>query len=272
MNKYQKELNQLISKDEYSFIILLRDILRTKYTLSKNKIKFFNPKIFYDYIKENIDNKISDKSKKEYDIIKNIYTNDKIREKYFRYNFVITPITCEFKIPFLKKGIMLVDKYITEFKSYDLIYFNFQSYKKISNNNIRIDFDIPIYFLYYIINNIHSIFNLNYGYLGTTFDDKKYKRYLFIKEDKKSLYDHITDSNDSFFINDILLNEDIAAYSCLYKSIKRIKEKEDVKTKYKINLKYNRGIISYTLKQKIKKQCKIIHNFNNKRKYKNKKR
>ena len=256
LNKYHKELNELITKDEYLFIILLRDILRTKYTLSKIKIKFFNPESFYEYIKTNIDNKLSDKAKKEYDIIKNIYTTDEIREKYFRYNLVITPLTCEFKIPFLKRGILLVDKYITEFKSYDLIYFNFQNYKKISINDIRIDFDIYRYFVYYIINQVHSIFNLNYGYLGTTFDDKNYQRYLFIKEEKINLYEHKSEEND------ILLNEDIAAYSCLYKSIKRIKLKEDTNIKPKIKLKFNSGIISSSLKQKIKAYCKIIHNFN----------
>ena len=262
LNKYQKELIDIIKKDEFLFIILLRDILKTKYTLSKIKIKFFNPDMFYDYIKKFLNNKLDNRQKKEYDKIKNIYTTNEIRSKYFRYNLYITPLTLEFKIPFLKTGIFFVDKFIKEFKSYDLIYFNFQLYKKISSTNIIIDIDMEKYFIYNIINKSLCLFNLNYKYLGTTFDDMKYQKVLFINEEKIKKFElkrkifNIWDNKDIFFINDIFFNEDIAAYSCEYKSIKKFKKKDNKKN----NININRGIISSSLKQKIKEGCNI-HNF-----------
>ena len=258
LNKYNKELNDIIKNDEYLFIILLRNILRTKYTLSKFKIKFFNPESLFVYVKTNINNKLDERQKKEYDIIKNIYTTNEIRNKYFRYNLNFNPLTLEFKIPFLKTGIFLVDKFIKEFKSYDLIYLNFQQYKKIKDNNIIIDRDIQKYLIYNIVGNTHRLFNINYKYLGATLDDMKYQRCFFINEEKIKFFElkkeifQIRDEKDVFFINDVLFNEDRAAYLCKYKSIKKINQK---------NNNINIGIISSSLKQIIREKCKI-HNFN----------
>ena len=260
LNKFSQQIKELIELDEFLFIVLLRDILKTKYTLSKTKFKFFNMDCFYNYIKNNWDKKLNDKQKKEYDLIKNIYTNDELRSKYYKYNLIITPITCEFKIPFLKQGIFLNDKFKNEFKSYDLIYIIFQQYRKISNNDIGIDTDISKLFLFHIISNTQQLFNLNYEYLGTTEDDLKHQKILFLNEEKISMFEREKSKfnnkniNNSFFRNEILFNEDIAAYACKYKSIKSVYKVVDNNN---INKKINRGIISLTLKEKIKEECKI---------------
>jgi hypothetical protein len=139
----------------------------------------------------------------------------------------------EFKIPFLKTGIFLVDKFIKEFKSYDLIYLNFQQYKKIKDNNIIIDRDIQKYLIYNIVGNTHRLFNINYKYLGATLDDMKYQRCFFINEEKIKFFElkkeifQIRDEKDIFFINDVSFNEDRAAYLCKYKSIKKINQKNN---------------------------------------------
>ena len=261
LNKYNKELNGIIKKDEYLFIILLRNILRAKYNLSKIKIKFFNPESFLEYIKININNKLDENQQKEYDLIKNIYNTNEIRDKYFRYNLNFTPLTLEFIIPFLKMGLFLVDKFNKEFKSYDLIYLNFQNYKKINDDNKIIDKDIQRYLIYNIINKDMHLFNINYVYLGATKDDMKHQKCLFINEAKKSFFNlkkeifKIRDEKDLFFINEILFNEDIAAYTCEHKSIKKFKEN------FNNNFFFHTGVISSTLKQKIKEKCKIS-NFN----------
>ena len=261
LNKFQKELNDIIIKDEFLFIILLRDILKEKYTLSKTKIKFFNPESFYQYIKDNLNKKLNDKQKKEYNIIKNIYTANELRNRYFRYNLVVNPLTCEFKIPFLKTGIFLIDKFNSEIKSYDLIYLVFKRFKKKSQNNIIIDNDISNYYLYNLKNKTKDLLNLKYDYLGTTFDDIKNQKFLFINSDKLDIFERkkkifsIRDENDDTIINEILFNEDIAAYSCLHKSIKKF-ETDDFDTDM-----INRGILSSTIKEKIRQACNI-HNFN----------
>ena len=274
LNKYKKELNDIIKNDEYLFIILLRNLLKTKYSLSEKTIKFYNPESLYEYIKENITKKLAEEQLKEYNIFVNIYTTNEIRKKYFRYNLIITPLTCKFKIPFLKSGLFLIEKFENEFKSYDLINFSFQNYKKMSNKNIRIDNDITNYFLYYIINTNQYFFCFNYSYLGYTFDSMKYQKFFFINTTKLDIYKNkknifnINDKNDEndekenndLFINDILLNEDIAAYLCQYKSIKLIHTNLSEENNNNI-VNINRGIISSSLKEKIRKECQI-HNFN----------
>ena len=274
LNKYRKEINDIIKKDEYLFIIILRNILRTKYSLSEKTIKFYNPESLFKYINASISkklNELNDEQKKEYDIFVNIYTKNEIRKKYFRYSLIITPLTCKFKIPFLKSGVFLIEKFENEFKSYDLINFSFQNYKKISNKNIRIDNDITNYFLYYIINTNQNFFGFNYSYLGYTFDNMKYQKFFFINTAKLDIYknkknifntngkEEEKDNND-LFINDILLNEDIAAYLCQYKSIKPIHSNLTLENNNNID-SINRGIISSSLKEKIRKECHI-HNFN----------
>ena len=264
LNKYQKELNDIINKDEFLFIIILKGILRTKYNLSKKNLKFHNPENLYEYIKAHLNEELNDITKKEYDLIKNIYTIDEVRKKYFIYNLIITPLTCEFKIPFLKNGIFLLDKFENEIKSYDLIYITYQKYKKFNYSDLRIDEDISNYYLYYIINSNQCLFNLNYTYIGATIDDMKYQKFWFINAkkcdivQKKKIIFNSKEEND-LFINDILFSEDIAAYLCEYKSIKGIKTEnkntEDINIKNKDNNK--RGMISYTLKEKIKEKCKI---------------
>ena len=274
LNKYKSKLNEIIKNDEYLFIILLRNLLKSSYSLSEKKIKFFNPESFYEYIEENINKKLTDVRQKEYDLFVNIYTKNEIRKKYFRYNLIITPLTCKFKIPFLKNGIFLIDKFENDVKSYDLINISFQNYKKFTGKKIRLDYNITNYYLYYIINNTQCFFDLNFEYLGYTFDSMKYQKIFFINvskvdtlKNKKKIF-NINDEkdkndekeNDDLFINDILLNEDIAAYLCEYKSIKRIRN-DLIEEKNNNFNDINRGIISTSLKEKIKTKCQI-HNFN----------
>ena len=180
LNKYKSKLNEIIKNDEYLFIILLRNLLKSSYSLSEKKIKFFNPESFYEYIEENINKKVTHVQQKASDLFVNIYTKNEIRKKYFRYNLIITPLTCKFKIPFLKNGIFLIDKFENDVKSYDLINISFQNYKKFTGKKMRLDYNITNYYLYYIINNTQCFFDLNFEYLGYTFDSMKYQKIFFI--------------------------------------------------------------------------------------------
>ena len=263
LNKYEKELNDIIDKNKFLFIIFLRRILRSKFRLSyvNEKIYLFNPKNFYNCIILNRfknENQLNEEEKKEYYMIKNIYSISDIRN-YYKYNLFITPISCEFKIPFLKTGIFLIDKFKGEFKSYDLIYVNFQRYSKNLNNKLRIDENIFKCYIYNILNKEHSLFNIRYSYIGGTADDIKIQKYWFIKCDNLSSFKlknkifNIKTENQYLYINELLFSEDIATYICRNKSIKKYNKNNN----YELS---NNGIISYNLKEKIRKGCKI-HNF-----------
>ena len=58
-----------------------------------------------NYLRKNLEtNKSQIEKSKEYNYIRTIYDN-KILKTYYKYILVITPLTCYFKIPLLKKGI-----------------------------------------------------------------------------------------------------------------------------------------------------------------------
>ena len=117
INYCKNEFEDLIKRDIFLFIAFLRQILNKRYELTNKIIKFYNYELFMNYLKKNLEtNKSQIEKSKEYNYIRTIYDN-KILKTYYKYILVITPLTCYFKIPFLKKGIYLIDKY-KEIKSF----------------------------------------------------------------------------------------------------------------------------------------------------------
>ena len=270
INKYNEEIKELI-KDPFLFIIKLRNILETKYELTYNHIRLYNEKSLLEFLRK-FPSKLNDKQQKEYDKIKMIYAQNNIMNKYFYYTWVITPLTCYFEIPFLKKGIYLIDKYKEKIQSYDLISINFKEYKRINkidenSGYIKIDTNIFNNYVFDIINNSHSFFNLNYEYLGSSLDDIKFLKCYFINSSKKnikSIFNNINTEKQYLCFFELLFSTVEAAYLCPYKSIKKEKvnkEFENLFEQTKNNLFFNTGKISKTLSNLIKNSCKI-HSFN----------
>ena len=288
VNRKKKELENIIKNDKFLFIIILHEILKTKYALDNKRIRFYNENCFLAFIYDFQLKELNKDQKKDYEMIKSIYTdNNIIRGKYFYYIWEITPLTCYFKIPFLKKGIYLIDKY-QDIKSYHLINVNFKKYKRINkiekNDKIlKIKNNSYNYYIYNIIKNSHSFGDINYEYMGATADNIKFRNCWFINSDliskiQKMQEFQIITAKDYFYFNEILFNIDYAAYLCSYKSIKKIKIKE-VETNESAKSSNNMsnsssilkssnsfiftssGILSKTLKNLIIEKCGI-HSFN----------
>ena len=222
LNIYNEEINILI-KEPFLFIIKLRSILENKYTLTNNNIKFYNDESFFEFLQQ-FPNVLNQKQQKEYNNIKIIYEQNKNFNKYYYYSLVITPLTCYFEIPFLKKGIYLIEQYKDKIKSYDLIFIKFKTYKKInkingSSNYFNMDTDIYNYYKFNIINKSISFFNLNYEYLGATLDDIKYSKCCFINSNKiyiKSYFNAYTEKQ-YLCLFELLFSTEQACYLCNYK-------------------------------------------------------
>ena len=294
INYYQNEFEDLAKRDIFLFIIFLRQILKTRYTLSNKKIKFYNYELFMNYLRKNLETSKSQIEKsKEYNYIRTIYDN-KILNTYYKYILVITPLTCYFKIPLLKKGIYLIDKY-KEINSYNFIYVDFKEYKKINlfhdnTDTLEMYNHPPIYnfYIYNILKDSLSIGILNYEYIGATANDIKYKKCwlvnvnkLDIINKKKELF-NIRSEKQHLYLNEVFFSIDQAAYRCENRSIKRGKlldtstENSIINNSSSINNNFlnlsnsnnlsslfliNNGNISKTLEDIIKKQCNI-HSFN----------
>ena len=283
INEYKVEIEKIINEDFFLFIISLKEILKLRFTLNNNKIKFFNHHLLFNYL-STFPKELNEEQKKDYDFIKSIYTENKIKEKYFKYKWIITPLTCYFKIPFLKTGIYLIDKY-PDIKSYDLIYINFKNYKKINkirekNYRLKVDADVYDYYKYNIITKNQSFGELSYEYSGATVDDIKYQKCWFINSNKLDIIKNIKKfleidtEKQHLYIDELLYNTDEAAYLCPYKSIKRKKEHSSYENEkssdnyYSLNptsssknsissILNNCGIISETLSTIIQKECGI---------------
>ena len=292
INFFQKEFEELVKRDIFLFIELLRQILQTRYSLNNKKIKFYNHELFMDYIKKNLEtNKSQIEKSKEYIYIRTIYDN-KILKTYYKYILVITPLTCYFKIPFLKKGIYLIDKY-KEINSYNFIYVEFKEYKKLNlfhDNTDTLDMYNHIYnlYIYNILKDSLSIGSLNYEFIGATTNDIKYKKcwlvninLLNIINKKKELF-NIKSEKQHLYLNEVFFSIDQAAYHCEHRSIKKNNLLESSSENSIINSSssnsnnflnlsdskilqslflINNGNISKTLEDIIKKQCNI-HSFN----------
>ena len=283
VNKNQKKLEGLIEEDVYRFIIFLHDILESRYKLDNRNIKFYNDDSFLECY-NNFPKELNEEQKKKYKEIQSYYEDNKIKEKYYNFEWIITPMACYFKIPFLKKGMYIIDRYI-ENKPNDFIFLCFKDYKrikKIANNkeNNVIESLIYNYYIYDIISKSHSFGELDFEYLASTADNMKFKKCWFINSDKvgnfknfKKIHE-INRITEDFYVNELLLSHDEVAFLCPYKSIKKLKNNSlnvnssiDISmnlsiTKYinSIEMK-NSGIISKSLYNIIKEKCKI-HSFN----------
>jgi len=289
INYCQNEFEDLVKKDIILFVVFLRKILKARYTLTNKKIKFYNYELFMNYLKKYLEaDKCQIEKSKEYKYIATIYEN-KILKTYYKYILIITPLTCYFKIPFLKKGIYLIDKY-KEINSYNLIYIDFKEYKKINifhDNTDSLEMYNFIYnlFIYNILKDGLYIGILNYEYIGATANDIKYKKCwlvninkLDIINKKKDLF-NIRSEKQHLYLNEVFFSIDHAAYHCDFRSIKKNKLTDSSSENNIINssssnsnnflnlsnLKslflINNGNISKTLELIIKKQCNI-HSFN----------
>ena len=292
INYCKNEFEDLIKRDIFLFIAFLRQILNKRYELTNKIIKFYNYELFMNYLKKNLEtNKSQIEKSKEYNYIRTIYDN-KILKTYYKYILVITPLTCYFKIPFLKKGIYLIDKY-KEINSYNFIYVDFKEYKKLNlfhDNTDNLEMYNPIYnlYIYNILKDSLSIGSLNYEYIGATTNDIKYKKCWLVNTNKidiinkkKDLF-NIRSEKQHLYLNEVFFSIDQAAYHCEHRSIKKGKFQDTSSENSIINnsssysnnflnlsnsknftslFLINNGNISKTLEDIIKKQCNI-HSFN----------